>query len=95
MHSALPIARYITVLESCALRTHHAEDRPAYQMLLADAASLLASIVESPDAAGVAPRVERHERLWAQLWLYDSVYSEARNAWSVATRESGYFPAQP
>ncbi len=74
-------ADYVMRLSESRAKTHHANDRPLYQRLLADAAPLLALLVERPDSAEVSAALQRHERLSSELFLSGPEYAAIAAAW--------------
>lgn len=90
MDAARAIAEYVLALEHAAATTTHAEDRPCYAALLADAAPLLAVAISAPKTPSLAARAQRHERLWGNLWLSNPTQRAASLAWQAAKAVSGY-----
>lgn len=78
-HTAL--ADYILCLSESASHTHHANDRPLYQMYLAHAGLLLALFVRSASASEIDAQLERHERLWGQTFLAGPEHVAIRESW--------------
>ena len=74
-------AKYILALRDAAGATHQAEDRPIYEMLLAEAGIILALIETNADRATIASAVASHERLWGHTWLRDPVFNGPSSAW--------------
>ncbi len=77
----MSFAEYVLRLSESLAQTHHANDRPLYQRLLADAAPLLALLVERPDSAELSAAIERHERLSSELFLSGPEYAAIAEAW--------------
>jgi hypothetical protein len=84
MDAVRAIAHYILALEHAARATAHAEDRPTYTALLADAAPLLAVALGGEAAQDLPTRLQQHEKLWGSSWLRDPVFQEASAAWQAA-----------
>ena len=78
------LASYVLALEQSSRATVRAEDRPIYQQLLADAASLLAAAVAGEELESILARISTHDRLWGHTWLQDSAYKPASDAWEAA-----------
>jgi hypothetical protein len=85
----LDVAAYVLTLEDCSGSTHRAEDRSQYGRLLADAASLLASVVQDTAAEESRRRFDRHERLRGQTWLADPAYRAADEKWATVRGHFG------
>ena len=77
----LLVAEYVLSLENSLATTRQAEDRSLYQSLLADAAGLLAAAASGNAKSDLVVRIERHERLWGQIWLQDPIYRTAQKLW--------------
>ena len=77
------IAQYIIALKEAAENTHRAEDRPIYQLYLADAAYLLALAEIEASFEVLSEAVNSHERLWGHTWLVDDVFKGPSKAWQV------------
>ncbi|MGH8645601.1 MAG: hypothetical protein ACREX4_14535 [Gammaproteobacteria bacterium] len=74
-------ADYVLALKAAAAATHRAEDRRTYELLLGDAAVLLALATKGNDRAALARAMTSHERLWGYTWLVDEVYREPSALW--------------
>ena len=75
------LAGYVLRLSDSLAQTHHANDRPLYQRLLADVAPLLALVTEQPESADIAQRVQRHERLSSELFLSGPEHAAIAESW--------------
>jgi len=73
-------ANYVLALKAAAA-THRAEDRRIYELLLGDAAVLLALATKGNDHAALLAAVTSHERLWGHTWLVDDAYREPSAIW--------------
>jgi len=84
MNISQSLSKYILALEHSASQTKRAEDRSNYASLLADAAPLLAAALQHDQHSTIAARVFQHERLWGNIWLQDSAFQPASDAWQAA-----------
>jgi len=75
------LADYILCLSESATHTHHANDRPLYQMYLADAAVMLALLVRGCEPGELQTRLELHERLWGQTFLAGPEHTVIGESW--------------
>ncbi len=75
------LADYIICLSDSLAHTHHADDRPIYQMYLADAAVLLALVVRGSETSQLLARIEQHERLCAQTFLAGPEHVAIAESW--------------
>jgi hypothetical protein len=76
-------AQYIINLDQAANKTHHAEDRDIYRLLLADSAILPALVDTDADEKMISEAVTRHDRLWGQMWPVDNVCAAAISEWQT------------
>ena len=90
MDAVNSLAKYILALERSAAATARAEDRPIYELLLADAGPILAAALESAAPATMALRISQHERVWGHSWLQDPAYQGASDAWQQAKLACGH-----
>jgi hypothetical protein len=65
------LAEYIISLSNCLAQTKQANDRQFYQMYLADAGVILASLELGIDTNKLVEKVENHERLLGWSWVED------------------------
>ena len=84
------LARYILYLSESSDATHRAEDRPVYTSYLADAAVLLALVVNGADKSKIEQHIKDHERLWGQTWPRDPVYKKPRESFENIKKLTGY-----
>ena len=77
------LAAYVLCLSESLANTKHANDGPLYQRLLADAAPLLALVVESREAAEISAAVQRHERLSSELFLSGPEHVAIAASWQA------------
>jgi hypothetical protein len=75
------IAQYIINLDQAANKTHQAEDRQIFRILLADSAVLLALVNTGANKELVMEAATRHDRLWGQMWPVDDVCAAAISEW--------------
>ena len=75
------LADYVICLSESAAHTHHADDRPLYQMYLADVAVLLALAVKGSGTAQLEVRIEQHERLRGQTFLAGPEHGAIAESW--------------
>ena len=75
------LADYVLCLSESLEQTRHANDRPLYQMYLADAAVLLALTVRGVESSQLQARIEQHERLCAQTFLAGPEHAAIAEAW--------------
>jgi hypothetical protein len=87
--AAAACADYVLRLSESLAHTHHANDRPLYQRLLADAASLLALLVRERDSAEIARAIQHHERLSLELFLSGPEHEAITDAWRRFTDAYG------
>jgi len=78
-HTAL--ADYILCLSESEAHTHHANDRPLYQMYLAHAGLLLALFVRGASTSEIETQLDHHERLWGQTFLAGPEHVAIRESW--------------
>jgi hypothetical protein len=83
LDTRIAIAQYILSLHDAASKTHRAEDRPIYQMYLADAAVLLALAETGGCSPALVAAITEHERLWGHSWLLDDAYKGPSSAWTA------------
>ena len=77
---AIAVAEYVQALVGA--ETDRAEDRPALQSLVINAAGLLAEAVLGNNASAAA-RVEVHERLRGHTWLQGVALVELDRRWAT------------
>lgn len=75
------LADYVICLSESLAHTSHANDRPLYQMYLADVAVLLALVVRGSEPSQLLVRMERHERLCAQTFLAGPEHAAIAESW--------------
>ena len=76
------LANYILVLSNCLNQTNQANDRQFYQMYLANAGVILASLEVGIDSTELVQKVENHSRLLGQTWIIDEAsYKKFYEAW--------------
>ena len=75
------LAAYVLRLSESLATTQHANDRPLYRRLLADAAPLLALVVESRAATEISAAVQRQERLSSELFLSGPEHAAIAESW--------------
>jgi hypothetical protein len=75
------LAGYVLRLGDSLAQTHHANDRPIYQRLLADVAPTLALLIRGADAKEISSAIQRHERLSSELFLAGPEHSALSEAW--------------
>ena len=75
------LADYVICLSESSAHTHHAGDRPLYQLYLADAAVLLALLVRGSESRELQSRIEQHERLSAQTFLAGPEHAAIAASW--------------
>ena len=78
----IALSEYILLLSNSASETKFAADRPTYQLLLANAAVLLAIVVRGADHSQIENAVNRHERLWGNTFLQDEVFRKPLDAFA-------------
>ncbi len=74
------LAEYILALSDAAAATRHAGDRPVYQLLLADASSMLA-LIAVHRASEVSARIDQHERLRGHTFLAGPEHRVIDRSW--------------
>ena len=80
--SASPVlAAYVLRLSNSLASTDHANDRPLYQRLLANAAPLLALVVADGEREQISGAIQRHERLSSELFIAGSEHVAIAEAW--------------
>ena len=75
------LADYIICLSESSARTHHAGDRPLYQLYLADVAVLQALLTRGSESRELQTRIEQHERLCSQTFLAGPEYAAIAESW--------------
>jgi hypothetical protein len=75
------LAAYVLRLSESLANTQQANDRPLYRRLLADAAPLLALVVEGCRTTEISAAVQRHERLSSELFLSGPEYAAIAESW--------------
>ena len=82
VHPCQPsLAAYVLRLSESLANTQHANDRPLYRRLLADAAPLLALVVEARGATEISAAIQRHERLSSELFLSGPEHAAIAESW--------------
>ena len=79
------LADYILCLSESLAHTRQANDRPLYQMYLADAAVLLALVERGVDIGELKQRVQDHERMLSNTWLVGDEHKAVFEAWGKFT----------
>ena len=74
---------YILCLSQSLENTHHANDRPLYQSYLAEAAVMLATLMQNPDARQIETLIEGHSRNLGYTWLAGPEHAAVEKAWSA------------
>jgi hypothetical protein len=77
------LATYILALQAAAEATRFASDRPLYQMYLAEAAVLLARVIEGASVSELLPFLRGHERTRGQTWIQGGERDAADAAWEA------------
>lgn len=77
------LANYIVCLSKCLTQTNQANDRQLYMMYLADAAVILADLELGIEVNELMEKVETHNRLLVQTWIFDkNNYETFYEAWN-------------
>ncbi len=76
------LAEYIMCLSNCLAQTKKANDRPLYEMYLADAGVLLACLEIGANSSELRQKVDTHERLLTNTWISDdAAYKTFYDSW--------------
>lgn len=75
------LADYVSCLSESLAHTAHANDRPLYQLYLADVAVLLALVVRGSESSQLVVRIEQHERIRAQTFLAGPEHAAIAESW--------------
>jgi hypothetical protein len=82
------LAKYVLQLGSGLGSTHEANDRPVYQILLAEAAILLAIAVEGTSAKELVPLLRQHDRTRGHTWIRGPEHAAIAHAWEAVIAQA-------
>ena len=87
MRMQAALAKYVQALADALARTHEANDRPVYQLLLAEAGALLSRAVLGASNEEMLPLLKNHERTRGHTWIRGPEDTTISAAWEMVVAE--------